>query len=147
MAENSNIGWTDHTLNFWRGCTKVNEGCRNCYAEVERSVKAHGVKWGPGGTRVRLADAGWRKPLAGKVETLLRILHQIVLVAGTAPVVHYDVWQIARFLKNDRFQYVAAWWQVLKTVIARSVGPGRIMVHLSRLVFAYNRYFQRPIPI
>ncbi len=31
MAENSKIGWTDHTHNFWWGCHKVSEECRYCY--------------------------------------------------------------------------------------------------------------------
>jgi protein gp37 len=31
MAENSKIGWTDHTHNFWWGCNKVSEECRYCY--------------------------------------------------------------------------------------------------------------------
>lgn len=31
MAENSKIGWTDHTHNFWWGCHKVSEECRFCY--------------------------------------------------------------------------------------------------------------------
>lgn len=31
MAENSKIGWTDHTHNFWWGCNKVSEECRHCY--------------------------------------------------------------------------------------------------------------------
>jgi protein gp37 len=54
MAANSAIEWTDHTFNAWRGCTKVHAGCTNCYAEVNYSVKMHGVKWGPNGTRVKL---------------------------------------------------------------------------------------------
>lgn len=33
MAENSKIEWTDHTANLWWGCSKVHEGCANCYAE------------------------------------------------------------------------------------------------------------------
>jgi protein gp37 len=33
MAENSSIEWTDHTMNFWVGCTKVSPACDNCYAE------------------------------------------------------------------------------------------------------------------
>lgn len=32
MAEKTIIAWTDHTFNPWMGCTKVSEGCRNCYA-------------------------------------------------------------------------------------------------------------------
>lgn len=34
MAENSKIEWTHHTANLWWGCTKVHEGCDNCYAET-----------------------------------------------------------------------------------------------------------------
>lgn len=31
MAIESNIGWTDATHNFWRGCQKISEGCKFCY--------------------------------------------------------------------------------------------------------------------
>lgn len=31
MAENSKIGWTDHTHNFWWGCHKVSQECVFCY--------------------------------------------------------------------------------------------------------------------
>jgi len=34
MAQNSKIEWTNHTANLWHGCTKVHEGCNNCYAET-----------------------------------------------------------------------------------------------------------------
>lgn len=34
MAQNSKIEWTTHTANIWWGCTKVHEGCDNCYAET-----------------------------------------------------------------------------------------------------------------
>lgn len=34
MAQNSKIEWTHHTANLWHGCTKVHEGCYNCYAET-----------------------------------------------------------------------------------------------------------------
>jgi protein gp37 len=34
MALNSKIEWTHHTLNLWWGCTKVHEGCNNCYANT-----------------------------------------------------------------------------------------------------------------
>ena len=35
MGKVSAIEWTDATYNPWYGCTKVSEGCRNCYAERE----------------------------------------------------------------------------------------------------------------
>lgn len=31
MAKTTGIEWTDATWNPYRGCTKVSEGCRNCY--------------------------------------------------------------------------------------------------------------------
>jgi protein gp37 len=33
MSANSTIEWTDATWNPVRGCSRVSEGCRNCYAE------------------------------------------------------------------------------------------------------------------
>ena len=33
MGSNSKIEWCDHTFNPWMGCTKVSQGCANCYAE------------------------------------------------------------------------------------------------------------------
>lgn len=33
MAANTKIEWTDATWNPVTGCTRVSEGCRNCYAE------------------------------------------------------------------------------------------------------------------
>lgn len=33
MATKTSIEWTDYNWNFLRGCSRVSEGCRNCYAE------------------------------------------------------------------------------------------------------------------
>lgn len=33
MANKTSIEWTDFNWNFLRGCSRVSEGCRNCYAE------------------------------------------------------------------------------------------------------------------
>ena len=86
MAENSAIQWTDHTFNPWRGCTKVHEGCTNCYAEVNYSVKMHGVKWGPRGTRVVAADSGWKQPLKWNREAAKEGVRKRVFCASLADV-------------------------------------------------------------
>lgn len=64
MAENSKIELTHHTFNPWRGCTKVSEGCTNCYAETMsgRNPKTLGV-WGKSGTRVIASESMWKQPL------------------------------------------------------------------------------------
>ena len=64
MAENSKIQWTHHTMNPWRGCTKISPGCTNCYAEAMsvRNPSVLGV-WGDNGTRVVAAENYWRQPI------------------------------------------------------------------------------------
>lgn len=63
VAENSKISWCDHTFNPWVGCTKVSQGCKNCYAETLMDKRWGKVQWGPEGTRVRTSAANWREPL------------------------------------------------------------------------------------
>jgi protein gp37 len=55
MAQNSKIEWTDHTVNFWHGCTKVHAGCDNCYAE--KLANRFGTEWGEGVPRKRIKSA------------------------------------------------------------------------------------------
>lgn len=31
MGLKTRIGWTDHSVNFWAGCTKISAGCKHCY--------------------------------------------------------------------------------------------------------------------
>ncbi len=61
--ENSHIQWTDHTQNFWIGCTKVSPGCAHCYAEARDKRFAEGIHWGKGSPRQRTGPSNWRAPL------------------------------------------------------------------------------------
>ena len=56
MAKNSNIEWTDSTVNFWWGCTKVGPGCDHCYAETW-SRRTGGNIWGGGVPRRKIKSA------------------------------------------------------------------------------------------
>jgi protein gp37 len=64
MAENSNIEWTHHTFNPWRGCTKVSAGCTHCYADVlsKRNPGTLGI-WGKSGTREIASESMWAQPV------------------------------------------------------------------------------------
>ena len=64
MTEQSKIAWTDHTFNPWAGCTKVSEGCLNCYAQQEAEHRYRFAEWGPGSRRRITAESGWKKPVA-----------------------------------------------------------------------------------
>jgi len=62
MADNSKIEWTTHTFNPWWGCTKVTDGCRNCYAE--NLSNRYGFKvWGVGAQRRTFGEKHWQQPL------------------------------------------------------------------------------------
>lgn len=55
MAENSKIEWTHHTANLWWGCTKVHEGCDNCYA-LTLSKRVGNDIWGDDKPRRLIMD-------------------------------------------------------------------------------------------
>ena len=57
MSEKSKIAWTDSTLNFWEGCTKVSAGCANCYAEARDRRFTGGKLWGKGAPRRKSKSA------------------------------------------------------------------------------------------
>lgn len=56
MGESSAIEWTDATVNFWWGCTKVGPGCDHCYAE-SFDKRVGGAHWGQGVPRRKIKSA------------------------------------------------------------------------------------------
>lgn len=56
MSDNTAIEWTDATVNFWWGCTKVGPGCDGCYAETWARRTGHDV-WGVGVPRRKIRGA------------------------------------------------------------------------------------------
>jgi protein gp37 len=57
MAETTGIEWTDATVNFWWGCTKVGPGCDRCYAETWSGRFGESL-WGVGAPRRKIKAAG-----------------------------------------------------------------------------------------
>jgi protein gp37 len=69
MATDSNIEWTEFTWNPVTGCTKISQGCKNCYAErMAKRLKAMGAQRYGDGFRPTLhwdlvdAPRTWKKP-------------------------------------------------------------------------------------
>ena len=48
MADKTKIEWTDATWTPVKGCTRVSEGCRNCYAEIMAARFSNPGQWGEG---------------------------------------------------------------------------------------------------
>ncbi len=61
MAENSLIGWTDHTHNFWWGCHKVSQQCARCYIEGIMKRSGHEPFKGPMRTKNWTGPFKWNR--------------------------------------------------------------------------------------
>lgn len=92
MGENSKIEWCHHTMNPWRGCTKIAAGCEHCYADAlsKRNPSVLGI-WGPNGKRVRAADAHWQLPIKWNKAAALAGERHRVFCASLADV--FEDWQ------------------------------------------------------
>ena len=117
MSDDTAIEWTDATWNPVRGCSRVSEGCRNCYAErVAARFSGPGMpyeglatigKSGPHWTgEVRfigehLADPlRWRKPRRIFVNSMSDLFHErlsnedIAAVFGVMAKAHWHTFQV-----------------------------------------------------
>lgn len=101
MAGQSKIEWTDATWNPIRGCSRVSEGCRNCYAEGMAARFSKPGQWGHGlatyvtrpdgkrearwtGTMVQAPEATLTAPLRWKAP-------RRIFVNSTSDLFHEDV--------------------------------------------------------
>jgi len=81
----SKIEWTDSTWNPVTGCTKVSNGCRNCYAErMAIRLKAMGQSNYANGFKVTCHDhqlelpLKWKKPRMIFVNSMSDLFHEKV---------------------------------------------------------------------
>lgn len=83
MPTRSNIEWTEVTWNPVTGCTKVSQGCKNCYAErMAKRLKAMGSARYKDGFSVTLhpdlldAPQRWRRPRVVFVNSMSDLFHE-----------------------------------------------------------------------
>ena len=83
MSEKSSIEWTDATWNPTRGCTKIAQGCKNCYAETFaerwRGIKGHPYEQGfdPRTAPDKLTEPlKWKKPRRIFVDSMSDLFHE-----------------------------------------------------------------------
>lgn len=82
MAHNSPIEWTESTWNPVTGCTKISDGCKNCYAErLAKRLKAMGQPNYRNGFGLTLQPQalelplGWKKPQTIFVNSMSDLFH------------------------------------------------------------------------
>lgn len=104
MGAETKIEWTDHTFNPWIGCTKVSEGCRNCYAARDNERrKWNGGAWGPGALRKVTSAANWHEPVKWARAARKAAVREKVFCASLADV--FDV-EAPRLARADLWQLV-----------------------------------------
>lgn len=81
----SNIEWTDETWNPVTGCSKVSQGCKNCYAErMALRIQVMGLPRYANGFKVTLQPdlvelpAKWKKPRKVFVNSMSDLFHKEV---------------------------------------------------------------------
>jgi protein gp37 len=136
MSFNSNIEWTDATWNPVRGCTKISDGCKHCYAEIFaerfRGVKGHPYERGFDLRLVpeKLAEPlRWRNPKMIFVNSMSDLFHEsvpdeyVVAVAKVMVAANWHTYQVLtkrserlRELLNSSLGFAASqkhiWWGV-----------------------------------
>ncbi len=81
----SSIEWTESTWNPLTGCSKVSDGCKNCYAErMARRLKAMGVDNYRNGFQLTLHEHVLEYPLKWKSP-------QMIFVNSMSDLFHWDV--------------------------------------------------------
>lgn len=85
MAQSSKIEWTQCTWNPVTGCTKISEGCLNCYAErMSVRLKAMGQPNYRNGFRLTMhphvleAPLRWKQPRTIFVNSMSDLFHKMV---------------------------------------------------------------------
>lgn len=85
MASKSKIEWTESTWNPVTGCTKISEGCLNCYAErMAKRLQAMGQEKYKNGFKVTIQPNCLNEPLSWKKP-------QIIFVCSMSDLFHENV--------------------------------------------------------
>lgn len=136
MSDHTSIEWTDATWNPVRGCTKISDGCRHCYAETFaerfRGVPGHPYEYGFDLRLVPLKlgePLRWAAPKMIFVNSMSDLFHDdvpveyIVEVARVMQFCHWHTFQVLtkrsermRDLLRNELAFIAkapnVWWGV-----------------------------------
>lgn len=104
MSEKTHISWTDRTWNPWRGCTKIDPGCKNCYMFTEQ------IRYGKDPATV-VRTKTWRDPIRWQHEAATAGTRLRVFTCSWSDWFHADAdawrneaWSVVRACPNLTFQ-------------------------------------------
>lgn len=132
MAVQTIIAWTDHTFNPWMGCTKVSDGCKNCYAETLTANRMGLDLWGPKADR-QVTKAPWRNVLGWNRQAGLDGVRRKVFCASlcdifedhpTANSTRPQVWDLIREATNLEWQLLTKRPENIVRMLPKDWGDG-----------------------
>lgn len=109
MGANSRIEWTNSTWNPIVGCSRVSEGCRNCYAEGMATRFSKPGQWGHGAAEMIDGKPRWTGAVILDEKKLLEPLRwrrpRRIFVTSVSDPFHPDVTDAMpaaiEYLEND----------------------------------------------
>jgi len=128
MAQKSKIEWTESTWNPVTGCTKISDGCKNCYAErMALRLKAAGSPNYANGFHVTLHEHALEIPLRWKRS-------RAIFVNSMSDLFHKDVpfdfiskvFDVMRRASQHRFQILTKRSERLLELSARLSWPENV---------------------
>ena len=133
MAKNTSIEWTHNSFNPWIGCTKVSEGCENCYAEAGDNFRHWtSMGWGPGKPRHRTSVENWKEPLKWNRAAAVAGIRTRVFCASLADVFDQevdlswraDLWNLIRQCPNLDWQILTKRPEFIASCLPCNWGTG-----------------------
>src|SRR5262249_1819786 len=117
MGATTKIGWAHASQNFWIGCSKASDACRDCYAIPIAADMRPPVEWGADVPRKRTSDENWNNPLRWQRMHDRGQTHMI-LRGKSEPV---PLWIFGNSLSDffDNHPDVAEWREEARTTVIR----------------------------
>lgn len=131
MGDNSAIQWTDATWNPTTGCTKISQGCKNCYAEtLSKRLKHMGLKKYKNNFKFTQHESDVELPLQWKKS-------RKIFVNSMSDLFHEEAEM--EFVGRCFFTMVKADWHIYQILTKR---PDK----MSEFSTMFSKYFGFPIP-
>ena len=146
----TNIEWTGHTWNPLSGCTKVSEGCKNCYAEkMAHRLQAMGAKGYENGFAVTLHYDKLDEPLKRKKPTMYFVCSMGDLFHEDVPFEFIDkVWAVMAAASHHTFQILTKRPDRMEEYLRmQKFSPNHLGIAIARIAGANERIrdFSQPL--
>jgi protein gp37 len=141
MGDKTIIAWTNHTFNIAWGCTKIDPGCANCYAEAFAVGRQGRDIWGKNKPRRVFGDKHWAEPLkwdrdaaAGKTVSVMGAGHPHLVFTSSMCDVFEDhptiteerakLWPLIRATPNLHWQILTKRADRIERCLPKDWGEG-----------------------